>query len=265
MSAKLPRYWAHLKSPDFARLDAARTVAVLPVAACEQHGPHLPLSVDVDLLEGVLAHSLPHLPADAPVLILPTQSVGRSIEHESFAGTLGVDSAALIGHWLDLGRSVARAGVKKLVLLNAHGGNVSTLDIVGRELRARHGLTVWMVHTFGLKLPAEVQALFPPEEHRFGAHGGDIETSMMLALHPERVDMALARNFASSSQQRAQHYPVLGDGQSAKLAWAVQDLNPLGAAGNAAAATADKGRAVLQASAQVLARLLTEACELAPL
>jgi hypothetical protein len=93
MSAKLPRYWAHLKSPDFARLDAARTVAVLPVAACEQHGPHLPLSVDVDLLEGVLALSLPHLPADAPVLILPTQSVGRSIEHESFAGTLGVDSS----------------------------------------------------------------------------------------------------------------------------------------------------------------------------
>ena len=265
MRHRLPRYWAHLKSPEFAHLDAARTVAVLPIAATEQHGPHLPLGVDTDLLEGVLGLALARLPADAPVLLLPTQAVGRSIEHEAFAGTLTVDSGALIEHWLDLGRSVARAGVKKLVLLNSHGGNVSTMDIVGRQLRARHGLTVWLVNTYDLQLPQAVQDLFSPHERRFGVHGGDIETSMMLALHPERVDMALARNFASSSQQRAQHYPVLGDGQSAKLAWAVQDLNPLGAVGNAAAATADKGRAVLQASAQVLARLLTEACELAPL
>lgn len=260
----LPRHWAHLKSPDFVRLDPARTVAVLPVAATEQHGPHLPLSVDTDLLEGLIAHTLPLLAAELPVLLLPTQAVGRSIEHESFSGTLGLDSDALIQGWLQIGRSVARAGVKKLVLLNSHGGNVSTLDIVGRELRARHGLTVLMVQSFSLKLPAEVQALFPPEEHRFGAHGGDIETSMMLALHPERVDMALAQDFASSSRQRAQRYAVLGDGQSAKLAWAVQDLHPQGAAGNAAAATPAKGRAVLEASARVLAQLLAEACELPP-
>jgi len=151
------------------------------------------------------------------------------------------------------------------VLLNSHGGNVSTMDIVGRELRARQGLTVLMVNTFSLKLPEDVQALFPPEEHRFGAHGGDIETSMMLALHPDRVDMALAQNFASTSQQRAQRYALLGDGQSAKLAWAIEDLNAMGAAGNAAAATAEKGRAVLQASGRALALLLTQACELPPL
>ncbi len=260
----LPRHWAHLKSPDFARLDAARTVAVLPLSATEQHGPHLPLGVDTDLLEGVIAHTLPQLPPELPVLLLPTQTVGRSIEHEAFAGTLTLDSDALLQGWLDIGRGVARAGVKKLLLLNSHGGNVSSMDIVGRELRARHGLTVLMVNTFGLKLPAEVQALFPPDEHRFGAHGGDIETSMMLALHPERVDMAQAQHFASSSQQRAQRYPVLGDGQSAKLAWAVQDLHPQGAAGNASAATAEKGRAVLEASGRVLAQLLAEACELPP-
>lgn len=260
----LPRHWAHLKSPDFASLDTARTVAVLPLAATEQHGPHLPLSVDTDLLEGVIAHTLPHLPAELPVLLLPTQTVGRSIEHEAFAGTLTLESDALLQSWLQIGRGVARAGVKKLVLLNSHGGNASSMDIAGRELRARHGLTVFMVHTYALKLPAEVHALFPPEEHRFGAHGGDIETSMMLALHPERVDMAQARHFASSSQVRAQRYTALGDGQSAKLAWAVQDLNPQGAAGNAAVATADKGRTLLQACGRVLAQLLVEACDLAP-
>ncbi len=260
----LPRYWAHLRSPQFARLDADRTVAVLPLAATEQHGPHLPLSVDTDLLEGLIAHTLPRLPTDLPVLLLPTQTVGRSIEHEAFAGTLTVDSHALIEHWLDLGRSVARAGVKKLVLLNSHGGNASTMDIVGRQLRVRHGLTVWMVHTYQLRLPPQVHALFPDDEHRFGAHGGDIETSMMLALHPERVDLSQARLFRSASQDRAARHPVLGDGQSAKLAWAVQDLHASGAAGDASAATAQKGHAVLQAASAVLAELLKQACDSRP-
>jgi len=263
-SPAFPLFWADLKSPDFAALDAAATIAVLPVAAIEQHGPHLPLSVDTDLVNGVIAHCLPHLQG-APVLFLPTQSVGRSIEHIAFPGTLTLGAATLIQSWVDLGECVARTGIKKLVLLNAHGGNVSTLDIVGRELRARFGLTVWMVNTFSLPLPADVKQLFGPDEERFGVHGGDVETSMMLALHPHKVDMAQAQDFHSSSQDRAQHYAILGNGSSAKLAWAAQDLHAAGAAGNAAAATADKGRAVLQASGQALAQLLKEVGQLAPL
>lgn len=260
----LPHFWADLKSPDFARIDAAASIAVLPVAAIEQHGPHLPLSVDTDLVNGVIAHCLPHL-QKAPVLFLPTQSIGRSIEHIAFAGTLTLGAATLIQSWVDLGECVARTGIKKLVLLNAHGGNVSTLDIVGRELRARFGLTVLMVNTFSLPLPAAVKQLFGPDEERFGVHGGDVETSMMLALHPHKVDMALAQNFHSSSQDRAQSYAILGNGSSAKLAWAAQDLHAAGAAGNAAAATVEKGLAVLQASGQALARLLQEVRELKPL
>ena len=260
----LPQFWADLKSPDFARIDAAATIAVLPVAAIEQHGPHLPLSVDTDLVNGVIAHCLPHL-NNVPVLFLPTQSIGRSIEHIAFPGTLTLGAATLIQSWLDLGECVARTGIKKLVLLNAHGDNVSTLDIVGRELRARFGLTVLMVNTFSLPLPAEVKQLFGPDEERFGVHGGDVETSMMLALHPHKVDMGLAQNFHSSSRDRAQSYAILGNGSSAKLAWAAQDLHAAGAAGNAAAATAEKGLAVLQASGQALARLLSEVQQLAAL
>jgi creatinine amidohydrolase len=259
-----PHFWADLKSPDFDRLDAAAAIAVLPVAAIEQHGPHLPLSVDTDLVNGVIAHCLPHLQG-APVLFLPTQTIGRSIEHIAFPGTLTLGAAALIQAWVDIGECVARTGIKKLVLLNAHGGNVSTLDIVGRELRARFGLTVLMVNTFSLPLPAEVKQLFGPDEERFGVHGGDVETSMMLALHPHKVDMAQAQNFRSSSQDRAQAHAILGNGSSAKLAWAAQDLNAAGAAGDAAAATAEKGLAVLQASGLALARLLQEVRELKPL
>jgi creatinine amidohydrolase len=264
MNTPTPRFWADLKSPDFARLDMGQTIAVLPLAAIEQHGPHLPLSVDTDLVNGVIAHALPYLAADLNVLFLPTQTVGRSIEHVAFPGTLTISSAALIQAWVDLGECVARTGVKKLVLLNSHGGNVSTMDIVGRELRARHGLTVALVNTFALPMPAAVQGLFGADEARFGVHGGDVETSMMLALHPERVDMRQAQNFDSSSQARAKNFTIIGNGSSVKLAWAAQDLNPSGAAGDAAAATADKGRAVLQASGQALATLLAEFDTLQP-
>jgi creatinine amidohydrolase len=258
MTNSLPRFWAELKTTDFAQLDAARAIAVLPLGATEQHGPHLPLSVDTDLVNGVVAHSLPHLPADLPVFFLPTQSVGRSVEHQDFAGTLTPGAAALIQLWLDLGECVARTGMRKLVLLNSHGGNVSTMDIVGRELRARLGMTVALVNTFSLPMPPAVQALFGAREQRFGVHGGDVETSMMLALHPERVDMRQARDFASNSEDRAKNFPIIGNGHSVKLAWSAQDLNASGAAGNAAAATDDKGRAVLAASGQALAELLLE-------
>ena len=254
----LPRYWSELRSNDFARIDPGATVAVLPVAAVEQHGPHLPLNVDTALVDGVIAAALPHLPTDAPVLVLPTQQVGLSPEHERFAGTLTLSPATLIALWTELGACVARAGVRKLLLFNGHGGQVSVMDIVARELRARHGLLVYSASWYSLPQPDAVQALFPPEEHRFGIHAGDVETSMMLALRPDLVDMAQAQHFHSSSQDRAAHYPILGNGRSAKLGWQMQDYNPQGAVGNAAAATAGKGQAVIGAAAQQLALLLQE-------
>ncbi len=253
-----PRFWADLKSPDFARLDLARAIAVLPVAAIEQHGPHLPLNVDATLVDGVIAAALPHLPADLPVLFLPTQAVGFSPEHTRFAGTLTLKSETIIRLWTELAESVAATGVKKLVLLNSHGGQVGLLDVVGRDLRARLGLLVYSVNSFNLPLGDAVTGLFSAHEHRFGIHAGEIETSMMLALRPDQVDMAKAQDFHSSSQDRAEKFSILGDGRSAKLAWQMQDYNPQGAAGNAAAATAGKGRAVLAAAGRSLASLLVE-------
>ncbi len=261
-----PRFWAHLKSPDFARLDLARCIAVLPVAAVEQHGPHLPLNVDTALVEGVIAAALPHLPANLPVLFLPTQAIGFSPEHTAFAGTLTLKADTIIALWTELAESVARTGVKKLVLLNSHGGQVGLLDVVARDLRARLGMLVYSVNWFNLPLQTEAGAsvndLFSAHEHRFGIHAGEIETSMMLALTPNQVDMTKAQNFHSTSQDRAQKFSLLGDGRSAKLAWQMQDYNPHGAVGNAAAATADKGRAVLGAAGRSLAQLLVEVDQL---
>ena len=176
------RFWADLSTRDFAQLDAPATVAVLPVAAVEQHGPHLPVSVDTTLVDGVIAASLPHLPADLPVLFLPTQQVGKSNEHIRFPGTLTLSAETLIRVWMELGACVARTGIRKLVLFNSHGGQLSVMDIVARDLRTAHGLIVYSTNWFTLPLGDEVNGLFPPEEHRFGIHAGDMETSMMLAL-----------------------------------------------------------------------------------
>jgi creatinine amidohydrolase len=261
-AANPTRFWSDLKSPDFAGLDLTRCIAVLPVAAVEQHGPHLPLNVDATLVEGVIAAALPHLPQTQPVLFLPTQSVGFSPEHGRFAGTLTLKAETVIRLWTELAESVTQTGVKKLVLLNSHGGQVGLLDVVARDLRARLGMLVYSVNWFNLPLTGEdgkpVNDLFSAEEHRFGIHAGEIETSMMLALKPDQVDMAKAQNFHSTSQDRAAKFSILGDGRSAKLAWQMQDYNPQGAVGNAAAATADKGRALLGAAGRSLARLLME-------
>jgi creatinine amidohydrolase len=260
--ADLPRFWADLKSPDFARLDLDRCIAVLPVAAIEQHGPHLPLNVDTALVEGVIAAALPHLPGSLPLLFLPTQSVGFSPEHTRFAGTLTLKADTILRLWTELAESVASTGVKKLVLLNSHGGQVGLTDVVARDLRARLSMLVYSVNSFNLPLLDEqggsVAAQFSAHEHRFGIHAGEIETSMMLALKPGQVDMAKAQDFHSTSQDRAEKFSILGDGRSAKLGWQMQDYNPHGAVGNAAAATAEKGEALLSAMGRSLAQLLTE-------
>jgi creatinine amidohydrolase len=255
-------FWADLSTRHFAQLAASNAidhaVAVLPVAATEQHGPHLPVSVDTALVDGVVQAALPHLAADLPVLFLPTQTVGKSNEHERFPGTLSLSSHTLLSVWLELGACVARAGFKKLLLLNSHGGQVGAMDMVARDLRSAHNMIVYHANWYNLPLGDAVLGQFSPEEHRFGIHAGDIETSMMLALQPQRVDMAQAQNFHSSSQDRAATYPILGNGKSAKLGWQMQDYNAQGAAGNAAAATAAKGRSLLDAAGVQLAQLLQE-------
>ena len=268
MPAAPARFWSDLSTADFASLDLARTIAVLPVAAIEQHGPHLPLSVDTDIVNGVVQASLPHLAADLPALFLPTQAVGFSPEHTRFAGTLTLKIETLLRVWTEIAECVAASGVKKLVLFNAHGGQVGALDLVARDLRARLGMLVYSVNWFHLPLRdaqgQDVNALFSAEEHRFGIHAGEIETSLMLALAPGRVRMQQAEYFRSTSQDRARGFPILGNGKSAKLAWQMQDYNATGAVGNAGAASADKGRAVLDAAGRALAQLLKEIDRLPP-
>jgi creatinine amidohydrolase len=258
-------FWSDLNTQDFARLDKSRVIAVLPLAATEQHGPHLPLSVDTDIVNAVIARSVPLLQTLAPglpVYFLPTQAVGLSPEHAAFHGTLTLKPETLIRLWTDIAESVNVAGIHKLVMFNAHGGHVGAMDVVARDLRARLGMLVYCVNWYQLPLHdaqgQDLNALFSEHEHRFGVHAGEVETSVMLALKPQAVRMDEAQNFKSTSESRAAKFPILGNGKSAKLAWQMQDYNPMGAAGNAAAATAEKGQALLAAAGQSLAQLFIE-------
>lgn len=232
-------WWGDFKTSDFAKIDPEQTIAVLPVAAVEQHGPHLPLSTDADIMNGMLATAIALVPHDLDLRILPVQAVGKSDEHVYAPGTLTLPAVSLIEGWTELGASVARAGVRKLVVVTSHGGNEEVMGIVTRSLRVRFGMmavrTSW--ERFG-----RPEGLFSAHEVRRGIHGGDVETSLMLHFRPELVDLGKAEDFASSADRAEEEFALLNAQSPHGFAWIASDLNPHGVVGDAAAATAEKGR-----------------------
>ncbi len=249
------RFWAEMTWTDFQSYPMHDVIAVLPVAATEQHGPHLPLGVDTFLLEEYIARVATRLPDDLPVLFLPVQNCGLSVEHIDFPGTLSLPPDLLLRAWTELGTCVYRAGCRKLVLANAHGGNVALLDMVAHELRARLGLFVVMatMHRFGLP-----DGLFSDTEKRLGIHAGDIETSQMLALRPDLVRREALADFPSASEALERDFTWLRTGRPTGFGWMSQDLSPSGAMGNAAAATAEKGECCFDYAATAFIELLQD-------
>ena len=248
------RHWQELSWTDFSRLPDD-TVAVLPVAAVEQHGPHLPVSVDAMINAGILARALDLAPADAAVLALPMQSVGLSVEHIRFPGTLTLSAETLIAVLTEVGRSVARAGVRRLVILNSHGGQPQVVDIVCRRLRA-DGMFAVSCMASRLGLPSEV--VLSREEQWYGIHAGLVETSLMLHLRPDLVRMDQAMEFRSNWLAHEDGMSLLTPEGGVGFGWETQDLHQAGALGDARAATAELGATILEYQAARLATLLHE-------
>jgi creatinine amidohydrolase len=250
-----PRDWTDIHWPDIAASEPARWIAVLPLAATEQHGPHLPLGTDVMIAEAYLARVRERLADTIPATFLPLQPVGISTEHLHYPGTLTLPTDVALKTWMALGESVARAGIRKLVMVTSHGGNSAAMTLVAQDLRAQHGLLVVTTSWSRFGTP---EGLFPAEELRHGIHGGAIETSIMLARYPETVRQAAIADFRPASIAMEKDYRWLSAHRPAPFAWQAQDLHPSGAAGDATQATAGKGEQLLDHGARAFCELLAD-------
>lgn len=250
-----PRDWTEIHWPAVSGPAPARWIAVLPLAATEQHGPHLPLGTDVMIAQAYLARVRELLPAAIPATFLPVQPVGISTEHIDYTGTLTLPTQLALKSWMALGESVARAGVRKLVMVTSHGGNSAAMTLVAQDLRAQHGL---LAVTTGWSRLSAPEGLFSAEELRHGIHGGAVETSIMLARYPQHVSKDKIADFRSAGIAMEKEYRWLSAHRPAPFAWQAQDLHPSGAVGDATLASAEKGERLLDHGARAFCELLTE-------
>lgn len=252
-------WWSDLTTLDFASMDMGKVVAVLPVGATEQHGPHLPVKVDAAIAKGIVRHAVAKIPDGLPVLVLPTQAIGKSDEHAAFRGTLTLSAETLARVWFEICTSVYRSGVRRVVFVNSHGGQPQIMDVVCRRLRVEFGMLAvsssWSQFT-------PLADMFSKEELDLGIHAGEVETSMMCYLDPDRVEMKHARNFVTLGHHMAEGDGLLlPEGSGIGFGWQMQDLHPMGAAGDASKADAERGRLVVERAAEKLAQLLREVAE----
>lgn len=243
--------WYSLTTEEF----SAARIAVLPVAAVEQHGPHLPVGTDTYIAEAYLARVRALLPEGSPVAFLPVQQVGASDEHRAFRGTLTLSPETALRTFIEIGGSVQRAGIDKLVVINSHGGNIALIDLAARQLRVRHRMAA--VHTSWARF-GYPDGLFGEAERTHGIHGGDIETSIMLAAYPDLVRCEKIADFVPATLGMEREYKHLRADLPVGFGWMTQDLNASGAVGDASLATAEKGERALDHGARAFVELLRD-------
>ena len=248
-------WWGDFRTTEYHRIDPHATIAVLPVAAIEQHGPHLPVSTDTTIMNGMLETVIDRLPEELDIRILPVQCVGKSNEHLHAPGTLTLNAKTLIDAWTELGESIARAGIRKLVVVNSHGGNEEIMGIVTRELRVRFAMLAVKTSWQRFGRPA---GMYPELEDRHGIHGGDVETSLMLHFRPDLVEMSEAQDFVSGVARAEDDFSLLRHTGTHAFAWIASDLNPHGVVGNASIATAEKGKLTAEFQADGFIALLRD-------
>ncbi|MFK0161868.1 creatininase family protein [Rhizobium sp. NPDC090279] len=230
-------------------------IAVLPLGAYEQHGPHLPFETDALIAEGIASRLKVALPANLPVSFLPVEPVGYSVEHMDAAGTKTLTFDEAVHRWLDVAERLSKLGIRKFVMLNAHGGNSPLMTIVATEARLRFNMLAVATSWTRFGIP---DGLIAPDDKAIDIHGGDIETSVMLALHPERVDMSKAADFPSRQSGFIKDFRHLRAYGPHAFGWKMSDLSEQGVAGNAGAATAEKGERLIAHAVKGLVELLED-------
>lgn len=245
-------HWSHLTSPELGERIDANSLALMVLGAIEQHGPHLPLATDLIIGEGLRGATLERLGDDLTIFVLPSLALGASQEHSAMPGTLSLPPE-LAGRVIEsVGESLAAAGLRRLVLLNAHGGNHAAIDSAALNLRRACGLLV--VKANYMRLPA-AEGILNARELREGLHGGQAETAMMLHLAPELVRQDRLADFSLRSGAADEH-GLFGPAGRAAWAWMAEDLNAEGVVGRADRATAADGEKLIAHYAEQLAQVI---------
>jgi creatinine amidohydrolase len=251
------RSWSSLTAAERSAAAGRDPVLILPLAATEQHGPHLPVSTDLDIGMGLLSEAFRLVPADVDVWALAPVAVGASQEHAHLPGTLSVSTEELIRAIREEGAALAREGVRRLVLSNSHGGNRHAMEAAGLSLRADHGMLVVKASYFRFARPEDVE--LPESEWRHGLHGGAVETAMMLHLKPELVRLDGVADFDSLGAELERTLRLLAPEGQASFAWLADDLNPRGVVGDARLATAQMGARLVAHYGRALADVILDA------
>lgn len=249
--------WQDLTAPEMHAFSARDPVVILPLAAIEQHGPHLPLSTDLDIGLGLLEVAAARLGDSCAVLVLPAMAIGTSMEHEAFPGTLSLDPETALALIERYGAAVARIGARRLLLCNSHGGNTQVMDLAGLRMRRDHGLLVVKCSYFRFPPPEDLD--LPSGELRHGLHGGAIETAMMLHLAPGSVRVEQCADNVSVGYRLEREMARLGPEGEAPFAWMTQDLHVDGAVGNALLADAGLGARLVAHYGAAIAEVIRDA------
>lgn len=244
------RNFAYLNWKQVDALPREATLLVLPTAAIEQHGYHLPLATDTLINNLLLGRALEKLPSDAPVYALPPVHYGKSNEHIGFPGTLSVSASTFMAVLRDLGASISASGFMRLVLYNTHGGNTSLIDVMARDLRAEFKLRTFALHG---SAGAQLDGL-SAQERAYGFHAGEVETALLLASLPELVDReAYTSNYVA---EVVKPEPLLPENGAATFAWLTRDIAQSGVMGDPRPATAENGECWIEQAATRLAAAL---------
>ncbi|QND48300.1 creatininase family protein [Rhizobium lusitanum] len=253
MAQPLPRFDDNDRT--LAPAERANWIAVLPLGAHEQHGPHLPFDTDTLIAEGIVSRLKAAVPTDLPITFLGPEPVGYSVEHMDVAGTRTLGFYEAVSRWLGIAENMHRLGIRKFVMLNAHGGNSPLMTIVATEARVRFNMLAVATSWTRFGVP---DGLIAPEAKAIDIHGGDIETSVMLALYPEKADMTKAADFPSRQSDFVQRFKHLRAYGPHAFGWKMSDLSAEGVAGNAGAATVEKGEQLIAHAVEGLVELLQD-------
>jgi creatinine amidohydrolase len=249
---RLERSLAQLRAPDIARLLGTRSILVQPLGAIEQHGPHLPLNTDLLIAERVAAAAVERVGADVDAWLLPSLAYTKSNEHAWSPGTVWLSAATMLSVLDDLGRCVAMTPARRLVFLNGHGGNSALVNVANRELRLHHGLLTFLAHP---GLPPDHGGASPAGELGMGVHGGTDETSIMLHLAPELVDLSAAVRRVPE-HLAANRYVRFGGPVS--FGWLSDDFGGDGVIGDPVPATAERGAELFAGAVDAFCGALAE-------